>query len=77
MMADLAPVYTRRRPPTSKFVLGPVFPANFLTFRARGYSTGPIILTKVVLGKVYDTSAGFVRSCPNGYDSVSMLPTTD
>jgi len=38
--------------------------------KARGYSGGPIILTKVVLGKAYDTSAGFVRSCPNGYDSV-------
>ena len=29
------------------------------------------------MGKVYDTSAGFVRSCPNGYDSVSILSMTD
>ncbi|KAF8797736.1 hypothetical protein BYT27DRAFT_7228876 [Phlegmacium glaucopus] len=42
--------------------------------KARGYSSGAIILTKVVLGKVYDTSAGTVRSCPTGYDSVGSCP---
>ena len=71
MTADSAPVYTRRRPPASKLFLGACL-YKFLSFRARGYSSGPIILTKVVLGKVYDTSA-CIKSCPGGYDSVSIL----
>jgi hypothetical protein len=71
MTAVSVPGYTRRRPPASKLFLD-LFPTNSLSIRARGYSSGPIILTKVVLGKVYDTSAGHVRSCPTGYNSVSI-----
>ncbi|KAF8154070.1 hypothetical protein B0H34DRAFT_75619 [Crassisporium funariophilum] len=40
--------------------------------KARGYSGGVLILTKVVIGKTYDVStwgAG-VKSCPAGYNSV-------
>jgi hypothetical protein len=64
-----APVYTRRHPSTSKLFLWLVFLSTFLPFRARGYSNGPIILTKVVLGKVYN---GAARSCPAGYNSASI-----
>lgn len=78
VVVGLVLAYTHRRRPASMF-LAPFATENSnkgLSFRARGYSSGPIILTKVVLGKVYDTSAGTVRSCPPGYNSVGIYILT-